>query len=261
MQRLVTSTGKKAWGWSDGRPPRQALVLDRDRRHGGAARLDLVAVGPVPARPPDRRRHARGRVPHGQRPGRGRTPGRRGRAAAARAGPPPRGRADPARRPDRGASGALRRQRRRQGRQADDPRQPRGARRPQGADARRPGRQPGGGARRARAGGGDGARSRLVRRAVDDRAGHPAPVHAPGQARRGRLAGARDQHDRRRDRLRRRLLAGHRRRTATPSRTRTPPTRWPAARPARRWRSPSSSSSSSARATRSCRSTSPRRST
>src|SRR5215203_2256537 len=27
MQRLVTSIGKKAWGWSGGRPPRQALVI------------------------------------------------------------------------------------------------------------------------------------------------------------------------------------------------------------------------------------------
>jgi len=38
MQRLVTSTGKKAWGWSDGRPPRQALVLT-----GTAALVALLA--------------------------------------------------------------------------------------------------------------------------------------------------------------------------------------------------------------------------
>jgi putative peptide zinc metalloprotease protein len=38
MQRLVTSTGKKAWGWSDGRTPRQALVLT-----GTAALAGLLA--------------------------------------------------------------------------------------------------------------------------------------------------------------------------------------------------------------------------
>ena len=27
VQRLVTSAGKKAWGWSAGEPPRQALVI------------------------------------------------------------------------------------------------------------------------------------------------------------------------------------------------------------------------------------------
>ncbi len=260
MQRLVTSTGKKAWGWSDGRPPRQALVLT-----GTAALVALLAwtwwpSGQYqPVRPTD----------DGTLVGAFRTasaPVATARPAGVLAPAPlapgrhlavaliPRGGAD------RGASGALRRQRRRQGRQADDPRQPGGARRPQGAGPRRPRRQPGGGARRARAGG-RGARGRLVRRAVDDRAGHPAPVHAAGRAGRGRLAGARDQHHRRRDRLRRRLLAGHGQGRRPPSRTRTPPTRWPAARPARRWRSPSSSCSSSARATRSCRSTSPRRST
>ena len=211
MQRLVTSMGKKAWGWSDGQRPRQALVLAGRAGPRRAARLGLVAVGPVPPGPADRRRHARERVPHRERPGRHGPPGRaRARAAAARAGPPPRGRADPARRPDRGAPGALRRQRRRQGRQADDPRQPGRARRPQGAGARPAAAgSPAGGARRARAGAAT-APPAGSSDAPPRRPGRPPSSRSSSRrAGRGRLAGARDQHHRRRDRLRRRVLAGH----------------------------------------------------
>jgi putative peptide zinc metalloprotease protein len=55
VQRMITSTGKKAWGWSDGRTPRQALVIT------GAAALVALATWAwwpsgqyQPVRPSDR---------------------------------------------------------------------------------------------------------------------------------------------------------------------------------------------------------------
>ena len=259
MQRLVTSTGKKAWGWSDGRPPRQALVLT-----GTAALVALLAwtwwpSGQYqPVRPTDDGtlvgafRTASAPVatarPAGVLAPAPLAPGRHLAVALIPRGGPTE---------EHPALYVV------NGGDKDD--KPTILVSPKAPDARKapaldgPAGSPAG-ARRTRAGR-RGAHGRLVRRAVDDRAGHPAPVHAPGRAGRGRLAGARDQHHRRRDRLRRRLLAGHHQGRRPRSPTRTPPTRWPAARPARRWRSPSSSCSSSARATRSCRSTSPRRST
>ena len=81
--RLVRSTGSKAWGWSGGPPAAPGARARRRRRADRRADVGVVAVGPVPAGAPDRRRHARRRVQDGQRPGRRGPPERRGRRAAA----------------------------------------------------------------------------------------------------------------------------------------------------------------------------------
>ena len=244
--RLVRSTGSKAWGWSAGRPPRQALVF------AGAAALIAVLTWAwwpsgqyQPVRPTDdgtlvgafRTVSAPAAVarPNGVAAAPRLAPGRHLAIALI-----PRGG------PDQGAPGAVRGQRRPRPRQAHDPRQPAGARR----RARRPSSTIPRGHRRPQ----PSLRPRRPRPPPNSRSSCPT--------RRARATPRRSPPTRR-------TAASS---TTSPTRwspcpaasrstTRTPPTRSRAARPARRSRSPSSSCSWSARATGSRRSTSPRRST
>ena len=65
VSRLVTSMGKKAWGWSEGGAPRQALVVTAAAGHARCSR-GRGGRRPVPAGPRDRPRHAGERPPDGR---------------------------------------------------------------------------------------------------------------------------------------------------------------------------------------------------